>query len=206
MRCADQKIGMFGLPDLVLLGLFTKGTGFLGDQVRGFGFTHDGSINLQGFNQGFVFSNLVSPNGFPITFGPEGELIPTPEGQVILDGTFDFMVAFDSNFAPIVGQQITLAGQGNPATLGRLDLLRARAEAGECDLVAQLGGGAVALGWLYDNGGNWLPDKAGQASQSSAVLRQIAQIEPVTFTCAPPGNGVRLALDRDEDGVLNRDE
>jgi len=28
----------------------------------------------------------------------------------------------------------------------------------------------------------------------------------VTYTCVPPGNGPRLALDRDQDGFYNRDE
>ena len=28
----------------------------------------------------------------------------------------------------------------------------------------------------------------------------------VTFTCVPPGSGIRMALDRDRDGRFNRDE
>jgi hypothetical protein len=41
---------------------------------------------------------------------------------------------------------------------------------------------------------------------SSANLAQIAQLTPVTYTCVPPGNGVRLGIDRDGDGVLDGDE
>src|SRR5262249_17855180 len=108
LRNQYQKIGMFGIPDINFLGLFVKGTGPVGDQVRGFGFTHDGSTNLQSFNAAPVFSTLISPNGFPATFGSQGELLPTAEGQRIVDGVFDFLMAFDSNFAPIVGQQVTL--------------------------------------------------------------------------------------------------
>jgi hypothetical protein len=48
-----------------------------------------------------------------------------------------FLLAFDSNLAPIVGQQVTLTRQ-NAAEVGpRIDLLIARAEADECDLVAK---------------------------------------------------------------------
>jgi hypothetical protein len=28
----------------------------------------------------------------------------------------------------------------------------------------------------------------------------------VTYTCTPPGSGMRIALDRDEDGALDGDE
>jgi hypothetical protein len=30
--------------------------------------------------------------------------------------------------------------------------------------------------------------------------------EPITFTCVPPGDGFRSALDRDLDGILDGDE
>ena len=38
---ADAKVGTFGVPP----GTQAPATGFLGDQVRGFGFLHDGSID-----------------------------------------------------------------------------------------------------------------------------------------------------------------
>ena len=28
----------------------------------------------------------------------------------------------------------------------------------------------------------------------------------ITFTCVPPGSGVRIGIDRDEDGILDADE
>ena len=28
----------------------------------------------------------------------------------------------------------------------------------------------------------------------------------ITFTCVPPGEGVRIGIDRDEDGILDADE
>ncbi len=49
-----------------------------------------------------------------------------------------FMLAFDSNLAPIVGQQVTLTSTNGAASSGpRIDLLIARAAAGECDLVVK---------------------------------------------------------------------
>jgi hypothetical protein len=40
-----------------------------------------------------------------------------------------------------------------------------------------------------------------------ALLNRYRQsAEPITFTCVPPGDGVRSALDRDLDGYLDGDE
>jgi hypothetical protein len=37
-------------------------------------------------------------------------------------------------------------------------------------------------------------------------LRALARRSPLTFTAVPPGSGERIALDRDDDGVLDGDE
>ena len=39
-----------------------------------------------------------------------------------------------------------------------------------------------------------------------AMNNQIANVTPLTFTCTPPGTGVRLGLDRDGDGYADGDE
>jgi hypothetical protein len=43
---------------------------------------------------------------------------------------------------------------------------------------------------------------------TDASLRQRAAQNggELTYTCAPPGSGVRIGIDRDEDGVLDGDE
>jgi hypothetical protein len=40
------------------------------------------------------------------------------------------------------------------------------------------------------------------------VLQQYAQTpgQELTFTCVPPGSGLRMGIDRDEDGVYDGDE
>src|SRR5262249_3864124 len=109
LRNLYQKIGFFGLPPVVIPGFPTiPGTGFVGDQVRGFAFTHDGSVPLTFFLAGAVFSNLISPNGFEAELLPDFSFVPTENGQRTLDHLFEFLMAFPSNHAPIVGQQITL--------------------------------------------------------------------------------------------------
>jgi hypothetical protein len=75
----------------------------------------------------------------------------------------------------------------------------------------------VAQGWLvnghrgalYDpSTGMYVTDLSTEAPLSGADMRAMAQVpgQATTFTCMPPGSGVRVALDRDEDGQFNRDE
>ncbi|HSG38723.1 MAG TPA: hypothetical protein VLE27_03705, partial [Thermoanaerobaculia bacterium] len=64
-------------------------------------------------------------------------------------------------------------------------------------------------GYLYDTGsGLFLGNRSSDAPVSDAGLRQRALQKggELTYTCTPPGSGVRAAIDRDEDGVLDGDE
>ena len=119
------------------------------------------------------------------------------------------MLAFDSNLAPIVGQQTTLTN-GNATVVGeRIDLLIDRARAGECDLVVKSGSNHGEKGYLDDvASGLFLGDRRRDAPVSDASLRQRAAQKggELTYTCTPPGSGVRIGIDRDEDGVFDGDE
>jgi hypothetical protein len=109
--------------------------------------------------------------------------------------------------APIVGQQITLT-KGNTTTANpRIDLMKARATAGECDLVATGTLGPLQSGFLW-NGAKWQPN-ASLPAISDASLRGLVSAsvyKSLTFTCTPPGSGARVALDRDGDGWADGDE
>ena len=63
-------------------------------------------------------------------------------------------------------------------------------------------------GYLYQGNGSFQSDLSSESAISDADLRQSALKNKgdLTYTCVPPGNGQRLALDRDEDGFYNRDE
>jgi hypothetical protein len=120
----------------------------------------------------------------------------------------EFMLAYDSNMAPIVGQQITLT-RHNAASVGaRIDLLMRRADAGDCDLVVKGRRGGWPTGYLYVGDGRFQPDRRAAPRRSDLALRADARLPggELTYTCTPPGSGVRIGLDRDEDGVLDRDE
>jgi hypothetical protein len=51
-------------------------------------------------------------------------------------------------------------------------------------------------------------DRASEPALTDAQLRALAAIpgQELTYTCAPPGTGLRTALDRDEDGFFDTDE
>jgi hypothetical protein len=118
-----------------------------------------------------------------------------------------FLLAFDSDLAPIVGQQITLTSSNAAAVGPRIDLLMARAAAPfnskalngtvtECDLVAQAPVNGRIMGYLYDPvAGNFIPDD-GSPRISDASLRALAATagQEVTYTAATPGSGQRLAF------------
>src|SRR5581483_2542285 len=139
LRNMYQKAGMFGMAQnsAIQSSPNTQGPpatefGPKGPQVRGFGFLHDGSVDrLFHFHRAQVF-----------------DLSETEALQME-----EFMMEFDSNLAPIVGQQITLAS-GSPASVGsRITLMIQRAAANECELVVKGNLGGVQRGWLRQSNG-----------------------------------------------------
>jgi hypothetical protein len=192
-----------------------------GDQVRGFGYTHDGSVDtlFRFFNdvdfdhfQGFDFNVgaffMCGTTDYPHSCS-EAEILALtglhlPGSDTIRQNLMQFVLAFDSNMAPIVGQQITLTAASAAVAGPRLDLLEQRAALGECDLIAKTGGGRSETGYLYV-GGVWIPSLPLSDSQLRAGV-SAAPLSSITFTCAPPGSGPRMALDRDGDGWYDGDE
>jgi YVTN family beta-propeller protein len=203
LRNLYQKIGMFGMPAISFLNAFDNGP--KGDQVRGFGFLHDGSVdtifrfhNAAVFDQCVPVFGCINPGGF--ANGAAGD---TLRRQVE-----SFMFAFDSNLAPIVGQQITLTDSNSGIVGPRIDLMIARAALGECDLTVKGMKSNQARGWLRTAAGTFQSDRASEAPITDAQLRAVAGTagQELTYTCVPPGSGVRIGIDRDEDGFFDRTE
>jgi DNA-binding beta-propeller fold protein YncE len=228
LRNMYTKIGMFGSsPDSIQPGTLILQQGPATDQVRGFGFQHDGSLGqLEHFFTGLVFlkaiGNVTLSDGSVVPGNPFGipfvDVNLLNQGTVVFieDGGFPlrkaivaFMMAFDSNEAPIVGQQITLT-KTNAASAGpRIDLLEQRANAGECDLVAKSTSVFGANGGMLYNGTGFQPASMSLLPISDPSLRSlvaIGLIPAVTFTCVPVGEGQRIAIDRDDDGYADWDE
>lgn len=214
LRNLYQKIGMFGQevlpPTEVNQAPFflpepLNNNDFMGDQIRGFGFMHDGNTDtLFRFHGSTVFAQrplehpLPNPNGFSRDV----------EGIDKRRQVEQFLLAFDTNLAPIVGQQVTLTEYNEEWASPRLNLLIERSEAGECDLVAKTQNGLREVGFLYRGDGMFDHDSRYKQSVSDKTLREYANRlhGEITYTCVPPGSGLRIALDRDEDGLWNGDE
>jgi DNA-binding beta-propeller fold protein YncE len=176
IRNAYAKVGMFGTSGRL------DTTGFTGDQVKGFGYLHDGSIAT-------LLDFFASP-----TFN-----FPAPEADNQADIVRFVMVA-DSNLAPIAGQQITIHADSSTEQIDHLVLLEERAlvtaPLPECDLVAR----GVVDGLLTSAvmvAGDTAYTDTNDRSITPADLLAMAQGtgNSLTYTCVPPGTGNRLALD-----------
>jgi len=195
LRNAYQKVGMFG---------FLSGTGegvaHTGNQVRGFGFLKDGSVD--------TLFRFVSARAFVFPSAAERR------------DQEQFMLQFDNDIAPIVGQQVTLNATNSVVAGPRIDLMIARAAASftsllldgvttECELVVKGTVGGAAHGWTRLASGMFQrdDDPAQSALVDDPTLRGLATAEgPLTYTCVAPGSGIRAGIDRDLDTVLDADD
>ncbi len=193
MRNAYQKVGMFGNMSVPLV--LPGDNGHKGDQIRGFGFLHDGSMDtVFRFFRATVFANSGINDGF----------FNDTERRAMES----LVLAFDTNLFPIVGQQTTLDENSGSDAEDRLDLLLARADAGDCDVVARGVVGGEQRGALYSGGGSFETDRSSEGAVADATLRDVATTagNHMTFTAVPPGNGRRIGVDRDDDGAADTDE
>jgi hypothetical protein len=82
-----------------------------------------------------------------------------------------------------------------------------RADHGECDLIAKGHVDGRERGYLYVGSDTFMTDELGAALAPGATLRALGGSgTPITFTCVPPGSGVRIGIDRDGNGVLDGNE
>ena len=216
LRNLYQKVGMFGMPAIQFItpgnnGCVTGNAGCLTaasqpDQVRGFGFLHDGSVDTI-----FRFHNAtVFTSGFS---GATVANCGTTNATTCRRNVEQFMLSFDSDLAPIVGQQVTLTSAGGTPVNDRITLMIQRAAAGECDVVVKATIDSEQRGWVCTGAGcivgagTFESDKQGE-TETDTSLRAKAGVagQELTYVAVPPGSGVRIGIDRDEDGFLDADE
>lgn len=194
LRNMYAKVGRFGGAAVPFAT--APDTGHQGDQVRGFGFVHDGTVDLLAhFFTVRVFQPTLN-SGFPL-------INPNQTRRDVSD----FMHAMDSDLAPIVGQQVTLSADAGQrlAAWPRIDLLIQRAktpfvskmlggQVTECDLVAHTVETGLRRGFWFDASANAFVGSDG-SRRTDAALRSLANVagQEVTYTCAPPGSGRRIA-------------
>jgi len=124
-----------------------------------------------------------------------------PEGLTQRNQMEAFMLAFDSNLKPMVGQQLTL--EDGRADSPELRALLAAAARGDCDAGVR----QAATGYLVSTPNASSPPQSTleDGLGRHVTLRTLARHNgPVTLTCYPPhpdhAEARRSALDRDADG------
>lgn len=220
LRNMYSKVGMFGTKDLTIVRI--PGAPFQGDQIRGFGFIHDGVIDTL-----FRFLNLFQFNDPLVQFEKMHRGKPTElEALFYMGSSFgrmgfsyfeaiaapmqrdveQYLLAIETDFAPVVGQQVTYGAATSGAAGARVDLLKARASAvftskilggatKECELVAKAATPTGVAGYLFEpSSGNFR--SSGGAIVSDATLRAAALTagREVTYTCVVPGTGAQVAF------------
>ena len=186
---------MFGTPVVSFYG--APDSGNMGNQIRGFGFTGDGGTDtIARFLSSTVF-NPTANSGFP-----------QQNTQATRSDMERFLLAFDTDLAPIVGQQVTLTNTNASAVNPRIDLLIARASAPfvskslggqvmECDLVVHLVLDRRPLTFLYDPAArNFLGSNGIRVSDSAMRAWAAEQGQEITYTASTPGSGMRLLNSR----------
>ncbi|MFN8641771.1 MAG: hypothetical protein U0802_08990 [Candidatus Binatia bacterium] len=196
LRNVYQKVGMFGLANTPGLdGTFAN----LGDQVRGFGVLHDGSID--------TVRRFLNPTTFSLTVAERTNLEA-------------FIMAYDSDLPPMVGQQITRTATNGATVDTRIAALLTAANtpyaskllgpgARQCDVIVKGVVGGQARGYLYDPAlSQYHSDRAAEALVAHSALQTATATagQELTWTCAPYGSGTRMGIDRDLDTYLDRDE
>jgi DNA-binding beta-propeller fold protein YncE len=149
----------------------------------GFGFTNDGALDtLDHFLQLPQFSTWPASKK---------------------DDLVSYLMAIDTGTAPLVGRQLVLdqTNQNDPQLDADLALMRQRATAGDLDLTAFGQVAGVPSGFLYDPAtDSWLQDRQGSSLTLGQLKAQtVAQELTLTFLCVTPGEGQRIARDRDHD-------
>jgi DNA-binding beta-propeller fold protein YncE len=190
LRNLYTKVGMFGHPPIPDRN--DGDNADTGHQMRGNGFEHDGSIDtLFRFLQATVFNTTMTG----------GDRVGFDGGDPERRDVEQFLLAFDSDLAPIVGQQVTLDATNAAVAGPRIDLLIKRARTPfvskaiggnvtECDLVVRgvIGDAPVAF-TLAPGAAIVFNRDDGGAPISDTALRALAQTpgQQLTYTALPPG-------------------
>jgi len=196
LRNMYTKVGMFGNPKVHAFD--APDSGQVGDQVRGFGFTNEGaSPTIFHFITAIVFHPTLT-SGFPL-------INPNNTRRNVEQ----FLLAFDSDLAPVTGQQVTLTSANSAAVGPRITLFEQRANAAftskvmggnvkEIELVAKVVQGGSSKGFLFNPANSTFVPSGGGTALTDAQIRALAGTagQEVTFTAVPTGSGARIAAIR----------
>lgn len=160
--------------------------------IGGFGIIHDGTDpSLQVFLSRPVFVNIRN-------------------NTTIKNDLAAFVQSFDTGTAPAVGYSRTISAANVASTpvINDWTLLESQAAPGtNIDLIVKGTINGELHGLLYQPGpNNYRPDTTNLASLTHAQLvTKINAGDMITIMGVPPGAGLRMGIDRNEDGILDGD-
>jgi len=182
------------------------------ENISGFGFVHDGSVDSiarfvtepvftlasdQEVSDMVAFILCLSGSDLPVTVPPPPFSVLVPPG----------LLSKDTPAA--VGRQTTLvnAGTASGAQLALISSMVSLAQSGKVGLIVKGVVSGEQRGWTYTSATSmFLSDRAGE-TRTLAALQGLAQVgSELTFTIVPTGSETRLGIDRDENGVLDRNQ
>jgi hypothetical protein len=175
--------------------------------LAGFGFAHDGSVDsIARFITEPVFTlqsdqEVADMVAFLLAFSgsdlPKGSATtiqeaPGPDGK-------------DTHAA--VGRQVTLT-TASPTTAQQstLNTFLSLANSGKVGLVVKGNQGGIARGYTYMGSSTFQSDRSAETVAASLLQTLAGAGSELTYTVVPKGSEVRIGIDRDLDGVLDRDE
>jgi YVTN family beta-propeller protein len=162
----------------------------------GFGFGHDGSIDsLTRFLNGVrVVSDTDVADLIALLLSAPGSDTGASSNTP------------DSTPPAAVGRQLTLSSSNESAMLNALVAV-ARSPTGRVDLIAKGLKNGLARGWMFDRTKDlFQSDRQNETATLEQLLASAAPGSEITFTAVSAGVGWRLGIDRDADGILDRDE
>jgi hypothetical protein len=176
------------------------------ENVAGFGFIHDGSVDsLARFlgEPAFTVTNdqqVADLVAFLLAFGGWSTPLGSATNPQEPTGT-----ASQSTHAA-VGAQLTLAAAAGPAELALLDAMLLEADQGDVGLIAKGRVGGEARGSMYVGNGRFQSDRSLEHFSRAQLLATAAPGQELTFTVVPFGSQRRIGVDRDGDRAFDLDE
>jgi len=175
----------------------------------GFGFLHDGSIDsLSSFlapfgiaNGFFTDQDVANTVAFLMSFAGS-EL---PEGSPTMLNRPPGVASLDSHAA--VGRQVALdGGPGHTAKVETLQLLWDLADADKIGVIASGVVNGLDRSFYYLGNDAVSADRQFDLISTVELVAAASSATPVVWTAVPAGSEVRMGVDRDGDGVFDRDE
>lgn len=177
------KVGKFGQPSTT--NTVPGDDIFMGDQIRGYGYQHDGAVET-------LFRFHTSPDSLFQTDAQRNEVV-------------DFLFAFPTGLKPMVGQQVTVKNKRDDQNISALKIMTESAQAGHCEVVAKAVIRGNQRGWLMMENGTFQGDRnwLSPISLDKLLHKGNRPGHQITFTCVPNGSGTRIGIDRDNDGMFD---